>query len=265
VLGVALDGIGLGDDGTLWGAEFLVADYRRFTRVGTLRPVRLLGGDAASREPWRNLYAQLVTRLGWPLLHARFGTLEVVRWLADRPRKTLDAMLEHGAGSPLASSCGRLFDAMAAAVGIGRDRVSYEGEAAIELEAAVDEAALDAGYPFAITTGSLPGMDPRPLWDAVLDDLARSTPIGIMAARFHRGLADAIAAMVRRVAGDLDTVALTGGVFQNAILLELVTAALRTAGFRVLTHARLPTGDGGVSLGQAVIAAATHPSEQKAS
>jgi hydrogenase maturation protein HypF len=127
VLAVVLDGLGVGDGGALWGGEFLLADYRGSDRIGTFEPVALIGGDQAAREPWRNLYAHLVAGMGWAELAANFSDLELYRRLAVKPRANLDRMLEIGLNVPRASSCGRLFDAVAAAVGVTFERQAYEG------------------------------------------------------------------------------------------------------------------------------------------
>jgi hydrogenase maturation protein HypF len=269
VLGVLLDGLGLGDDGTLWGGEFLLGDYRAYQRVGTLKPVAMLGGAQAAREPWRNLYAQLVAGLGWAAFSARFGDLALHAQLDARPRALLDGMLRARLASPLASSCGRLFDAVAAAIGLCFERQAYEGQAGALLEACVDEGALrgeDEALAYPMTLPELPGraipcIEPLPMWSALLGDLARRTSPGVMAARFHRGLARAIAAMVEKAAGPggerrFDTVALSGGCFQNRVLFEEVERRITARGFRVLSQARVPPNDGGLSLGQAAIAAA---------
>lgn len=270
VLGIALDGLGYGDDGTLWGGEFLIADYRTARRVGTFKPVALLGGVQAIREPWRNTYAHLMAELGWARFTMNYGELDLHHYLADKPRALLDAMLTRGLNSPAASSCGRLFDAVAAAMGICRDHVGYEGQASVELEQQVDHLALEGednapAYPFTIQflKGTrLPYLEPLAMWRTLLNDLTVKTPTPIMAARFHRGLARAICAMAdqttRGEAGEraIRTIALSGGVFQNQVLFELVTAGLEALGFRVLSHGQVPCNDGGLALGQAVIAAA---------
>lgn len=263
VMGVVLDGLGWGDGGELWGGEFLLADYRASERLGTLKPVALLGGEQAMREPWRNLYAHLMAELGWPRFAMNFDGLELHAFVRDLPRDDLDAVLRSGAASPKASSCGRLFDAVAAALGLCRDRAAYEGHAAVLLEAAIDRDALgedeELAYPFAIPRlpSGLAYVEPVAMWQALLGDLVLATPPGVIAARFHRGLARIVAAMVSKVCqGRFDTVALTGGCFQNRALLELTVARLRSAGFTVLTNARVPSNDGGISLGQAAIAAA---------
>jgi hydrogenase maturation protein HypF len=257
VLGIVLDGLGWGDDGTIWGGEFLLADYREARRVGSFKPVAMPGGTAAVREPWRNLYAHLLAAGQEP----------------KQPHALLDGMIRNSVNAPLASSCGRLFDAMAAALGICVERQGHEGEAASRLEALVCEHTLcdedDAlAYPFSAWVVSsrargndeseLPRVDPGPMWRAVLDDLNRRTHHAVIAARFHKGLAIAVVAMTRALAAQthFDTVALSGGCFQNAVLFEQTERRLREAGFTVLTHSLVPANDGGLALGQAAIAAA---------
>ncbi len=251
VLGIALDGLGYGDGGELWGGEFLLADYRGYRRLASLRPVPLPGAALAMREPWRNLWAQLDS--------AGVPETDFPPALREKPLATLRAMREKCLNSPLASSCGRLFDAVAAALGICFDRIDYEGQAAIELEAAIDgDIFSEGGYPFTISTNEgLPLIDPAPLWPALLADRARGVPVGEISARFHAGLAAALIAMVRRLADeqDIETVALSGGVFQNATLLSAVSRGL-AGEFRVLTHSRVPMNDGGLALGQLAVAAA---------
>ena len=274
VVGVALDGLGYGlnDDqrGELWGGEFAIVDYRSFERRGTFKPVALLGGEQAMREPWRNTYAHLMAELKWPSFTMNYRELALHDFLAAQPRALLDAMLAKQVNSPLASSCGRLFDAVAAALGICREHAAYEGQGAIELEALVDHDVLrfedDAlGYPFGIPRlkGShLPYIEPLAMWSALLGDLILKTPVPTIAARFHKGLARVIVTMVDKLANAHDpdhalrVVALSGGVFQNKVLLERVSAQLRAAGYSVLTHRRVPCNDGGLSLGQAAVAAA---------
>ena len=259
VLGIALDGLGYGTNGTIWGGEILLADYRGFERVGCLRPVPMPGGDQASREPWRNFYAQLVTAFGWPDVESRFGEIEQVRALAAKPRNVLDAMMRNGVNAPLTSSAGRLFDAVAAALGLCFDRQGYEGEAASLLESAVDRAAGgDAVYPFAIRGSPALILDPAPMWTALLADLAVGVPKPVIAARFHGGLAAAFVGAAQRLRGehDFDTLALSGGCFNNRILLEEMARRLAAGGLRVLAHTEVPAGDGGLALGQAAVAAA---------
>jgi len=268
VLGVALDGLGLGDDGELWGGEFLLADYRGYQRLGTFKPVALLGGDQAMREPWRNTYAHVMAEMGWAAFSLNYDGLELFRFLSSKPLPALAAMLRQRVHAPLASSCGRLFDAVAAAVGICRGVASYEGQAATELEALVDRDTLEReddelAYPFSVPRldgKGLPYIEPLAMWQAVLGDLVLATPPGVIAARFHKGLAKAIVQLVRRLhrvePRRFDSVALSGGVFQNATLLEQVVARLRAEGLEVLAHERVPSNDGGLALGQALIDAA---------
>lgn len=267
VLGVALDGLGYGEDGTIWGGEFLRADYLGYQRLGTFKPVAMPGAAQAIREPWRNTYAHLMAEMGWPRFAMNYAELDLFRFLDAQPRATLDAMLARGLNSPLASSCGRLFDAAAAAVGLCRERAQYEGQAAIAFEAAVDAATLheeteQLAYPFAIPrlrAGGLPYIEPLGVWQALLGDLILRTPVGVIAARFHKGLALAIVRMIEQIGAaesSLRTVALSGGVFQNRVLFEQVESRLLRLGYRVLSHARVPANDGGLALGQAVVAAA---------
>jgi hydrogenase maturation protein HypF len=269
VIGVALDGMGYGEDGTLWGGEFLLADYLGYRRLGTFKPVALLGGEAAIREPWRNTYAHIQAQMGWASFTMNYAELDLHRFLEAQPRALLDGMLRRGVNCPLASSCGRLFDAAAAAMGLARDRAWYEGQGAVEMEAAVDRHCLDSederlNYPFPIPRlAGLPYIEPLGMWAALFGDLILKTPLGVMAARFHRGLGAAIVRMVEKIAAEIDphdgaspSVALSGGVFQNRILFQRVLAGLESKGFRVLSHVRVPCNDGGLALGQAIIAAA---------
>jgi hydrogenase maturation protein HypF len=268
-MGVALDGLGYGLDGTLWGGEFLHCDYTDFERLGTFKPVALLGGTQAMREPWRNTFAHIMAEMGWERYKIEYDDLELTRFFEAQPLEAYKSMLKSGFNSPKASSCGRLFDAVAGALGICRETASYEGQAAIELEAIVDETQLNdesLAYPFGIPrlAGSrLPYVEPIAVWHALLGDLIEGTPPATMAARFHLGLAKVIVAMVQKLqfrddVQIFDAVALSGGVFQNRILLELVSKRLESLGFRVMRHRQVPANDGGISLGQAVISAAMH-------
>lgn len=267
VLGIALDGLGLGDDGTLWGGELLIADYVDYRRVGRLKPVAMPGGAAAIREPWRSLYAHLDANLGWANVHAGYEQLPAIQSLAGRALPVIDRMIASGLNAPPASSCARLFDAVAAVCGLAADWAGYEGEAAMQLEALVAISGGDAEpYPFASADRPhlrLLELDPAPMWSAILDDLSRGVGVPLIAARFHAGLAAALFGMVIRVlhqenrAGMAPSaVALSGGVFQNRTLLEGLTSRLSKAGIQVLNHAKVPANDGGLSLGQAMVAAA---------
>lgn len=267
VLGIAIDGLGFGGDGTIWGGEFLLADYQSYRRVAAFKPVAMVGGVQAIREPWRNTYAHLVAAQGWSQFAENFSTLDLYRYLSAKPLKTIDRMLETGLNVPLASSCGRLFDAVAAALGLCADHALFEGQGAMELEALAEKwpsSPDEEPYTFAITENDgLLYLESLPMWQALLEDLGREAPVPQMALRFHHGLAQAIRDMVVRIRGmrwanSLNTVALSGGCFQNKLLLEEVVRLLEADGLRCLLHAKVPSNDGGLALGQAAIAAARH-------
>ena len=260
-MGVVFDGSGYGPDGTVWGGELLVGDLRDSTRAGHLRPVRLPGGDQAVNEPWRMACAWLTAAQPDgglpPLPDTLSGQVSTERW------ETI-ARLSRSELAPLTTSAGRLFDAVAALCGL-RAAVSYEGQAAIELEGMVDPAERGA-YPIALDrpivrgedrTGALE-LDPRPAVLAALGERAAGVAPETIAARFHHGLAQATADACARIAGGryLDTVVLSGGVFQNRVLLETTAEHLREIGLRVLVPRLLAPNDGGVSYGQAAVAAA---------
>jgi hydrogenase maturation protein HypF len=265
VLGVVLDGLGYGADASIWGGEFLRADYYGYTRLAAFKPVAMIGGAQAIHEPWRNLYAHLVAAFGWDGFQHAFGGLEIAQYLAAKPRAMIDRMLENGMNVPLASSSGRLFDAVAAAAGHCRDKVLFEGQAAMELEDRVDDAARTAAkargvYEFAptLSDSGLEILEPRPMWRALLADLQTETPVPVISARFHLGLAAAVADMAVRLAtqSQLDTIVLTGGCFQNKTLFEACVRHIEDSGLTCLTQSQVPMNDGGLALGQAAIAAA---------
>jgi hydrogenase maturation protein HypF len=310
VIGVAFDGTGYGTDGTIWGGEFLIATPAEFLRAGHLAPVPMPGGAAAIRQPWRMAAAYLdelasvgpvdqaratgpaspvvpaaradapgPVRAGDPAARLNVASLLVARRNADR-WDTIVAMARRQVNAPLTSSAGRLFDAAAAILGV-RDEITYEGQAAIELEQLADPTETGA-YHAGIETsdgetdstgstraaaidpvGSAPGAGPfrasgADLIGAAVEDLAAGVPREIIAARFHNGLAALIqdGCVLLREQHGLTTVALSGGVFQNLLLLARTVAGLEAQGFTVLTHSRVPCNDGGISLGQAVVAAA---------
>ena len=254
VLGVAFDGTGYGDDGRLWGGEFLLADYSGYQRVSHLDEVVLLGGEAAIREPWRLALAWLERAgVGWE------EDLPPVRAAGERARQVLRRMLElSGAtgsaemNSPLTSSMGRLFDAVASLVGV-RQEVNYEGQAAIELEARVDHDVTDA-YPFAIGNRVV---DSSPMVRAVVADLRAGVPVSGIAARFHNGVAYLVRDLCRSVREQfgVSEVALSGGVWQNMTLLGKSLELLEEDGCTVYVHSLVPPNDGGLALGQAAVAA----------
>jgi hydrogenase maturation protein HypF len=243
VIGVAWDGTGYGPDGTVWGGEILAADLGGFERVAHLRPVALPGGDAAVREPWRMALAHL--------LAAGLPTARV----AHPARATVEAMIRGSVNTVPTSSAGRLFDALASLAGV-RDAVTYEGQAAIELEALADPGE-DAPYPVAIADGPPLQVDAAPLVRAVVADVDAGVGRGRIAARVYASLAQAIAGACERVRERtrLEAVALSGGCFQSALLTARTADALERRGFEVLLHARVPANDGGLALGQAAVAA----------
>ncbi len=264
LLGIALDGLGYGDDGEIWGGEFLLANYRDYQRVGNLSPVAMPGGSRAIREPWRNSYAHLAASIGWEKLEQQYPHLEVVQYLNGKPLNTMERMVASGVNSPLASSCGRLIDAVAATVGLCRESISFEGEAAIELESIATQpfsAQHGKGYPYQLleSDGRLI-VDWAPMWRELLLDLERETAVETVAARFHHGLINSTAEMAELLCREhnVDTVALGGGVFQNQLLLEGVTDALERRGLTVLSAKKFPLNDQGISLGQGAVAAAQY-------
>jgi hydrogenase maturation protein HypF len=250
-LGVIFDGIGYGADGTLWGGEFLVGDFSGYRRLAHLDLVRMPGGDAATREPRRMALAYLVAAYG-----AELPDLPLLRYIPDDQLKLLLQMLAKGLNSPLTSSCGRLFDAVAALVGL-RDTVSYEGQAALELEMCAAEGERGS-YSFVLLQDCEPlRVDLRPLIRGMVADLQQGVAADIISARFHNSIAELILEVCQflRQRENLSLVVLSGGVFQNCFLTEKTVVLLEHAGFRVLTHALVPPNDGGLALGQAVIAA----------
>jgi hydrogenase maturation protein HypF len=251
VIGVAFDGTGYGTDGTLWGGEFLIADLAGFERAGHLAPVPMPGGAAAIRQPWRMAAAYL--RAAYP--GGPPSGLDVVK-RNERNWAAVTSMAGRGVNAPLSSSAGRLFDAVAALLSV-RDTINYEGQAAVELEQLADPG--ETGLYRAEVTGPGPFIiEGAGLVRAVAGELTEGTPVPLIAARFHNGVAALIedgCALARERHG-LDTVALSGGVFQNLIVAERAAARLEARGFRVLTHSRVPCNDGGISLGQAVVAGA---------
>lgn len=266
VLGIVLDGVGLGDNGEIWGGEFILADYCDYRRLGSLKPAPMLGGEGAAREPWRNLYAQIAMGMGWRTFAADYRQLEIYDFLDAKPRAMLDAMMKLGVNAPLASSCGRLFDAFAALLGLCRDRQAYEGQAGALVEAAANGGPMresGSGYTFeiAFSAAGLVQIDPARMWREALQDCCSGVAPGLMALRFHKGLAEAVVEVAARLRKGgarrpFDTIALSGGCFQNRILFEETARGLRAAGLAVLSHTQVPTNDGGLSLGQAAIGGA---------
>lgn len=245
VAGIVLDGTGLGPDGTIWGGELLLGDYAGFERAACLAPAPLPGGERAAREPWRNALARL-DLAGLPDVADRL--------FADAPRKTLRGAIASRFNAPLSSSAGRLFDAVAACLGICADTQTFEGEAAMRLEAIAWRAAPDDG--FGEVDHLAATIDPAPMLSALVAGLADGEAPSALARRFHVWLARAFGRRARALVaeGRAEAVALSGGCFQNALLLSLTLDEL--AGVPVLIHRATPCNDGGLALGQAVVAAA---------
>jgi hydrogenase maturation protein HypF len=283
-IGVSLDGTGYGADGHIWGGEWLVGDYRGYRRAAQLEYLPLPGGDAATRNPWRIAYSYLHTLLG------EVPSYVVPQDAGEGEVALLRQQIDKRLNCPLTSSMGRLFDAVSALLGVCA-RTSYEAQAAIELEMAAtgdwgfgnwgigelgsqplptlvgvgrglgSSATLNA-YPFRVQADDgVYVVRLKEIFSALVDDMESATPVGEMALQFHETVAKMTVAVCERIAEDTDlrTVALSGGCFQNRLLLALTLPALRQAGFQVLHHRQVPCNDGGLSLGQAAIAHfATH-------
>jgi hydrogenase maturation protein HypF len=253
-LGVCWDGTGYGTDGSVWGGEFLLGDAADFARVAHIRPFRLPGGEAAVREPRRTALALLLESRGRSVLSRE--ELEPVRAFTLAERDILAQMLARSVNAPVTTSAGRLFDAAASLLGLVQ-RSAFEGQAAMAVEAAALAAPAGAGaYPFPLVkrNGAPALLDWEPLVDALLEDRAKGAPAGVMAARFHAALADGISAAARQAGSQ--RVALTGGCFQNKLLTELAVERLRADGIEVLLHGAVPPNDGGIGVGQVLVAAA---------
>lgn len=254
-LGVTWDGTGYGTDGTVWGGELLLGDASGFARVASLRPFRLPGGDAAVKEPRRPALALLLELFG----DAALGRTDLapVAAFTGPERALLARMVATGARTPVTTSAGRLFDAVAALLGL-HPRAAFEGQAAMALEALADTSERGA-YPFPLVPAPREGapatLDWGPLLAALLEDGAHGVDAPIRSARFHNALVDGIA-RVARLAGS-PRVALSGGCFQNRLLLERTRARLEADGFEVLVHRLVPPNDGGIAFGQVMVAAAT--------
>lgn len=263
LLGMALDGLGLGDGGSLWGAECLLADYRGYQRLARFEPVAMPGGTRAVIEPWRNAFAHLHHCLGWDRVVRDYPGLDFVTFMRDKPVANLITMQEKGLNSPPASSAGRLFDAVAAVLGICCDAVSYEGQAAMQLETMAEGMFADSHpYPHGLDrNGNDDGLLTvtwTTFWPAMLQDLVDGVPHASIAARFHRTLVAVITSLVERLLQKhgFSHVVLTGGVMQNQLLLEALISELSAQGLQVLIPRQFPANDGGIALGQAVVAGA---------
>lgn len=256
-LAIVLDGSGLGTDKTIWGGELLVGGYKHFERVAHFRPVALPGGTAAIHEPWRNLYAHLQAAFGsdqaFEICDSVFGDR-----FAGRNLSILDRMIAKGLNAPLSSSAGRMFDAVAAALGVCAQRQSFEGETGLTLEAMARPFASDEeGYPIDIDGGETKIFTWKPLWATLLKDLQAGVDRGRISARFHVGLINALSKCSLQIAQEREVkrIVLSGGVMQNELLVDGLAERLRNTGMEVILPRELPANDGGISMGQAVIAA----------
>ena len=251
VIGVAFDGTGYGTDGKIWGGEFLVADLGGFERRAHLRYVPLAGGDTAVREPWRIGLGYLLDTFG-----AQAESLDLPLWRKVTPKKlaTVRSMLERRINTVDTSACGRLFDAVASIAGL-RDEVNFEAQAAIELEMSA-AAGVDAAYPFEISSEEPWQIDLRPAIEAIVRAVLAGQAAAFTSAAFHNTVAAIVVEVCRRVRDreGIGRVCLSGGTFQNMYLLERAVRGLRRAGLEVYLHAQVPPNDGGIALGQAVIA-----------
>ena len=248
VLGVALDGTGYGEDGTIWGGEFILFEKGLAHRFGRVRPFRLAGGEAAVRDP-RRVALALLHETADPHFHEVAHTLG----LPPDDATVLNIMLSRGLNSPVTSSAGRLFDAVGALLGLGRSN-HFEGQTPLAVEAAATAATAPRSLPFPVRTvpgsvGAICELDWQPLVEHLLTH-SSSAEVAALAAGFHVAFAHAITEVARRSLAH--TVALSGGCFQNALLLGHTVAALQAAGFKVLTHRELPPNDGNIAAGQAL-------------
>jgi hydrogenase maturation protein HypF len=250
VIGVAFDGTGYGTDGRIWGGEFLVADFEGFARRAHLRNVLMPGGDAAVRQPWRMALSHLRDTFGRQIPE----NLNCFHDVPEKQRELVDTMLARGLQAVETSSCGRLFDAVAALVGVG-STVTFEGQAAIALEMAVAEGIEDQ-YGFEVQNGEPAVVDLRPTIAGIVRDIVAGRQASEVSACFHNTLSAAIVEVCCRLGASdgLKRVCLSGGTFQNSYLLHRTVVELRRRGFDVFLHALVPANDGGISLGQAVIA-----------
>ena len=253
VIGVAFDGSGLGDDGSIWGGEFLIADMKEFKRIAHLRYIPLPGGEAAIKEPWRMALSFLYQ------IYGKEGKKVACQILSDVVKfekiEAVQKLIEKNISSPLTSSAGRLFDAVSSILGI-RHRINYEGQAACELETLAEEK-KESSYPFRIIEkkGRFT-VDTLPIIEAILAEQEKGTGLEVIATRFHWTLSQIILEVCEKIRSifSLNKVALSGGVFQNTLIVRQVRHLLTSSGFEVLLNSSVPPNDGGISLGQVAVA-----------
>jgi len=250
------DGVGYGEDGHIRGGEFLLGDFQGYRRLGHFAELPMPGGDAASREPWRMAVSALHYCYGRDL-----PDLPLLAGIQPQDLELLLQIIEKGINSPPASSCGRLFDAVAALIGL-RSVNTYEGQAALELEMAIEQGVEFGNYPIdLISENEELIFDPAGTLKALVDDVRKGVPKGRISGRFHATLATMMVEVCERLRDrwNCNRVVLSGGVFQNRFLTELVVSLMRRREFAVLTHSLVPPNDGGLALGQAMIAARKQP------
>jgi hydrogenase maturation protein HypF len=254
VIGIALDGTGYGTDGAIWGGEVLIVEYATFERAAHLQYVPLPGGSAAIHEPWRMAVSHLVKNYSNDV---QVLDLPFLKEIDARKLQVVLQMMEREIHSPRTSSCGRLFDAVAALIGL-RNSVTYEAQAAIELEMAAHDSTDEGAYPFSfVKEGYIWKIGTRSLFDWLIADLRKQVSVPDMSRRFHNGLALVMAEIATKIREErnLNRVCLSGGCFQNVLLFEFMLKALRERNFEAYFHSEVPAGDGGISLGQALVAA----------
>jgi hydrogenase maturation protein HypF len=252
LIGVALDGTGFGLDGTIWGGEFLKANLKDFDRLAHLKKVPMPGGSKAIKQPWRMALVYLLDVFGDEAF--RLG-IDLIRRVDFKRWDILEKAIEKNINTPWTSSMGRLFDAVSSLLSI-RDEINYEGQAAIELEMVADQEEMGE-YPFNLIKDGTPMViDPKEIVRGIVSDLIEKVPVFKISGRFHRTIARMIVETCKsiRLREGLNRVVLSGGVFQNTFLLTLSMDALKASGFEVFIHHDVPPNDGGISLGQAIIA-----------
>jgi len=254
VIGFALDGTGYGTDGNIWGGEVLIAGYRDFERAAHFEYVPLPGGAAAIHEPWRMAVSYLAHHFGHDFKKLK---LPFLREISDAKLDLVLRMRDRRINSPMTSSCGRLFDAVAAIAGI-RNQVSYEAQAAIELEMAIGSDVNETAYRFeTLQRNGATVINSGRMFAELIEDVLKGRPVAELSGRFHHGMINIFVEIARtlRDRTSLNRVCLTGGTFNNLYLTANLAAALTAANFEVFTQNEVPAGDGGLSLGQALVAA----------
>ncbi|RLA06529.1 MAG: carbamoyltransferase HypF [Gammaproteobacteria bacterium] len=259
-LGVAMDGLGYGgdNDGTLWGGEFMLFNYKNYQRVAHFAPVPLVGGDATSYEPWRNTFAYLYqnSNNNWQEMTKKYADLEIIKFLQTKPIKNMQQMIEQKINSPLSSSAGRLFDAIAGFLNLNREKIHFEAQAAMNLQTQAEKYFFDKniqGYKIDIKDNII---NWQGLWQGLLEDSKQKKSTQIMAAKALLCISESILKMTIKQSQkhDIKNIVLSGGMWQNKLLLTKIIRSLKQNDLNVLTPSQAPSNDGGLSLGQALIA-----------